>query len=314
MEAAPSRACCCTTRTAVWSRIPGWPGEYLLNTATAHSRAGLAKIEDRWLDGCKRKGFDAIEPDNLDSNTRSHHLLTRADNFAFAQLLISPRSRRRARHRPEELGRAEQARRTRPGFDFAIAEECQVYNECGHYTEVPTATRSSRSSTPTTARRTRTGVRGARRPDLGHPARPQRHPARLEALPLRGLLTVGRAALMPHQLIAGVGDRQACRDGSASDPRRRSSRRSPVPGSIAGRRTSNSSPPVGIDHLAHQHRRVGQWLQPDAANPAHATVTFSRDRDLTDRISDHAGRSRRTAVARGGGRRSRIAQPGRVDQ
>jgi hypothetical protein len=113
---------------------PGWPGELILNTATRSSRAGLAKIEGRWLRRCKSKGFDAVEPDNLDSNTRSHHLLTRADNFAFAKRLI---------HRAHRVGlaiaqknSAEQSRRgTAAGFDFAIAEECQVYSECGHYTK-----------------------------------------------------------------------------------------------------------------------------------------------------------------------------------
>lgn len=113
---------------------PGWPGEFILNTATPHSRAGLAKIEDRWLDGCKSKGFDAVEPDNLDSNTRSHHLLTRADDFAFARLLI-----KHAHHSGLAIAQknsAEQSKRgSTAGFDFAIAEECQVYNECGRYTK-----------------------------------------------------------------------------------------------------------------------------------------------------------------------------------
>jgi hypothetical protein len=113
---------------------PGWPGELVLNTATRSSRAGLAKIEDRWLGGCKSKGFDAVEPDNLDSNTRSHHLLTRADNFAFAKRLI--RHAHRIGLAIAQKNSAEQSKRgTAAGFDFAIAEECQVYNECGHYTK-----------------------------------------------------------------------------------------------------------------------------------------------------------------------------------
>ena len=124
--------CCCATRTAHLIEDPGWPGEYMLNTATAHARAGLAKIEDGWLDDCKSKGFDAVEPDNLDSNTRSHHLLTRADNFAFAKLLIDHA------HTDglaiAQKNSAEQSKRgAKLGFDFAIAEECQVYDECSRY-------------------------------------------------------------------------------------------------------------------------------------------------------------------------------------
>jgi hypothetical protein len=113
---------------------PGWPGELILNTASRSSRTGLAKIEDRWLNGCKTKGFDAVEPDNLDSNTRSHHLLTRADNFAFAKLLI--RHADRVGLAIAQKNSAEQSKRGKAaGFDFAIAEECQVYNECGRYTK-----------------------------------------------------------------------------------------------------------------------------------------------------------------------------------
>jgi hypothetical protein len=113
---------------------PGWPGEFMLNTATPTTRAALAKIEDRWLDGCKSKGFDAIEPDNLDSNTRSHHHLTRADNFAFAKLLIA--HAHAVGLAIAQKNSAEQSKRGHKiGFDFAIAEECQVYNECQHYTK-----------------------------------------------------------------------------------------------------------------------------------------------------------------------------------
>jgi hypothetical protein len=113
---------------------PGWPGEYVLNTGSAPSRAGLAHIENSWINGCKSKGFNAIEPDNLDSNTRSHGLLTRADNFRFARLLI--RHAHAVGLAIAQKNSAEQSRRgAKAGFDFAIAEECQVYNECGQYTK-----------------------------------------------------------------------------------------------------------------------------------------------------------------------------------
>jgi hypothetical protein len=113
---------------------PGWPGEIILNTSTGRDRTALATIENHWLNGCKAKGFQGVEPDNLDSNTRSHHLLTQADDFAFAGLLISDA------HADglaiAQKNSAEQAARGRKlGFDFAIAEECQVYNECNFYTK-----------------------------------------------------------------------------------------------------------------------------------------------------------------------------------
>jgi hypothetical protein len=111
---------------------PGWPGEIILNTATPRDRAALAKVEDRWLDGCKAKGFQGVEPDNLDSNTRSHGRLTRADDFAFATLLI--RHAHSAGLAIAQKNSAEQSAKGRKlGFDFAIAEECQVFTECSFY-------------------------------------------------------------------------------------------------------------------------------------------------------------------------------------
>jgi hypothetical protein len=111
----------------------GWPGEFLLDTRTAAKRRALSGVIGRWIDGCARRGFDAVEPDNLDSDSRSHHLLTRADNLAFARLLAG-------RSHADDLAFAQKnyseltaAQIRRVGFDFAIAEECQVYSECGSY-------------------------------------------------------------------------------------------------------------------------------------------------------------------------------------
>ena len=109
----------------------GW-GEILLDTSTWAKRAALARIVGGWVDGCARRGFRAIEFDNLDSYTRSRHLLTAADAIAYARLLT-----RRAhldRVAAAQKNAAElTARRARTGFDFAIAEECQVYSECRSY-------------------------------------------------------------------------------------------------------------------------------------------------------------------------------------
>ena len=80
-------------------------GEVLLDTSTATKRRTLARVVGRWMQGCASHGFQAVEPDNLDSWTRSRHRLSRADNVAFARLLVR---RRRAGDRAEErrVGRA----------------------------------------------------------------------------------------------------------------------------------------------------------------------------------------------------------------
>ncbi|WP_022929838.1 endo alpha-1,4 polygalactosaminidase [Patulibacter americanus] len=110
-----------------------WPDEFLLDTATAAKREAIATIVGGWMDGCATAGFDAVEPDNLDSWTRSRGGLRRADNVALARLLT-------ARAHAAGLAIAQKnaaelaSRGRRIGFDFAIAEECQVYDECGAYT------------------------------------------------------------------------------------------------------------------------------------------------------------------------------------
>jgi Glycoside-hydrolase family GH114 len=122
------------TRRGALIEDPGWPGEIILDTATARDRTRLAAIEDGWLRGCKTQGFDGVEPDNLDSNTRSHGRLTQAEDFAFARLLV--RYAHRIGLAVAQKNDAEQSATAhrRIGFDFAIAEECQVYQECAFYT------------------------------------------------------------------------------------------------------------------------------------------------------------------------------------
>lgn len=107
--------------------------EMLLDTSTAAKRRALVRIVGRWIDGCRRSGFQAVEPDNLDSWGRSRGRLTMRDNKAYASLLIARAHARGlaiAQKNTPELGGAGRAM----GFDFAIAEECNVYDECDRYT------------------------------------------------------------------------------------------------------------------------------------------------------------------------------------
>ncbi|MDQ0956630.1 hypothetical protein QFZ66_000508 [Streptomyces sp. B4I13] len=109
-------------------------GEVLLDTSTASKRTRLAKIVGGWIDGCADSGFQAVEPDNLDSYERSRNRLTRQHNAAFAKLLAQ---------RSHAAGLAVGQKNTtdllpeRPviGFDFAVVEECGQYQECGDYAE-----------------------------------------------------------------------------------------------------------------------------------------------------------------------------------
>jgi hypothetical protein len=106
--------------------------EQLLDTGTGAKRRALAGVVGRWIDGCARAGFQAVEPDNLDSWGRSRGALTRADNLAFAALLIARAHARGLAIAQKNAAEVAPAGR-RLGFDFAVAEECQRYRECGAY-------------------------------------------------------------------------------------------------------------------------------------------------------------------------------------
>ncbi|MFF7008845.1 endo alpha-1,4 polygalactosaminidase [Streptomyces fimicarius] len=106
--------------------------EVLLDTSTAGKRARLAEIVGEWIDGCAASGFQAVEPDNLDSFERSDGLLTREHNATFAKLLAD-----RAHSVGLAIGQKNTTdlldRREAIGFDFAVAEECGRYDECADY-------------------------------------------------------------------------------------------------------------------------------------------------------------------------------------
>jgi hypothetical protein len=115
---------------------PGWPGEILLDTSTATKRSGIAAIEDGWIDGCAAKGFKAIEPDNLDSYSRSGGRLTKAENVALAALLASHAHGAGLAFAQKNDTDITASDKATVGFDFAIAEECGYYGESASYTSL----------------------------------------------------------------------------------------------------------------------------------------------------------------------------------
>lgn len=106
--------------------------EALFDISTAGKRQRLARIVGPWIDGCADDGYQAVEPDNLDSYDRSDGLLDAADAVAFAKLLAG-----RGHAAGLAVGQKNTAellpRHATVGFDFAVAEECARYDECGDY-------------------------------------------------------------------------------------------------------------------------------------------------------------------------------------
>ncbi|MCW2947610.1 MAG: hypothetical protein JWR24_4327 [Actinoallomurus sp.] len=106
--------------------------EALLDVSTPARRAEIASIVGTWIDGCAHRGFQAVEPDNLDSYERSGGRLTLSDNASFARLLA-----RRAHAAGLAIAQKNTtdllAQHNSIGFDFAVTEECGRYGECGQY-------------------------------------------------------------------------------------------------------------------------------------------------------------------------------------
>ncbi|MFC9469431.1 endo alpha-1,4 polygalactosaminidase [Streptomyces coelicoflavus] len=108
-------------------------GEAFLDIRTADKRERIAEKVGTWIDGCADKGFQAVEPDNYDSYTRAGDLLDAADAQGLIRLLAE-----RAHSDGLAIGQKNTVElapnREENGLDFAVAEECGEWDECGDYT------------------------------------------------------------------------------------------------------------------------------------------------------------------------------------
>lgn len=111
----------------------GW-GEALLDIRTAAKRDRIAAKVKTWIDGCASKKFNAVEPDNLDSYDRSEGLISEANAKAFVKSLSSYAHEKNLAMAQKNTVKFSTAR-AETGLDFAIAEECGEWDECGDYTE-----------------------------------------------------------------------------------------------------------------------------------------------------------------------------------
>jgi hypothetical protein len=107
-------------------------GEYLLDTSSDEKQLALLEVVGPWIEGCKNAGFDAVEIDNLDTYSRSNERLTEDSNVAFMARLSAL-----AHANGLAIGQKNSAelvpRALELGTDFAVAEECNHYDECADY-------------------------------------------------------------------------------------------------------------------------------------------------------------------------------------
>ncbi len=109
--------------------LDGWPDEKWLDIRRIDL---LAPIMTARMDMCKAKGFDAIEPDNVDGYTNATGFpLTAADQLAYNRWLAQ---QAHARGLSIALKNdIDQIPDLWQDFDFAINEQCFQYGECGNY-------------------------------------------------------------------------------------------------------------------------------------------------------------------------------------
>jgi hypothetical protein len=110
----------------IGNELPDWPGEHWLDIRRLDV---LGPILEHRLDLCAQKGFDGVEPDNVDAYSNSSGFpLTAADQLRFNSFLADA-----AHARGLSIGLKndlEQAAALEPSFDFAINEECFQNSEC----------------------------------------------------------------------------------------------------------------------------------------------------------------------------------------
>jgi hypothetical protein len=116
--------------------VQGWPGENWLLVTAANQSIILPLMKARFTNWCQAKGFDAIEPDNLDAWTNITNV-TETDNVAY-DLAIGKMA--------HDVGLSVGLKNVMTDltvsqyptflaqFDWALNEQCYENSECGVYT------------------------------------------------------------------------------------------------------------------------------------------------------------------------------------
>lgn len=112
-------------RQARGARLDGWPDERWLDVTDAEVRAALSARMDRAVD----LGCDGVEPDNVDGYANDNGVrLNATEQLAFNRWLADEAHRRGLsvglKNDLDQVGALE------PWFDWALNEECAVYDEC----------------------------------------------------------------------------------------------------------------------------------------------------------------------------------------
>jgi hypothetical protein len=118
-------------RSVIGNPYAGFPNEHWLDIS--RYRLFTKPLEAR-IAMCARKGFDAVEPDNLagwEAENDTGFTITPADQLRFNRWIARQVHARGMAVALKNDGR--QVDQLVGAFDFAIVEECFQYDECGYY-------------------------------------------------------------------------------------------------------------------------------------------------------------------------------------
>jgi hypothetical protein len=107
--------------------------EMLLDIRLAEKRTAIASIVGGWIRECAQNSYDAVEIDNLDSFTRSQGLLLE-QQAVYTMKMLADHAHAVGRPIAQKNSAELVPRKAEMGTDFAVAEECNRYNECDAYT------------------------------------------------------------------------------------------------------------------------------------------------------------------------------------
>ncbi|MGI5451864.1 endo alpha-1,4 polygalactosaminidase [Streptomyces sp. CA-249302] len=109
-------------------------GEAILDIRTAAKRQRIAAKLNTWIDECAARGYKAVEPDNYDVSTRFPTYL-KADQAEALMKLLATHAHEKGLAVAQKNAVELVADRKSVGLDFAVAEECAEWNECGEFAE-----------------------------------------------------------------------------------------------------------------------------------------------------------------------------------
>ena len=107
-------------KSVLGKNYAGWAGEKWLDIRRVNKLAPIMRVR---FDMCKQKGFDAIEPDNVDNYTNEAGFPIKAEH----QLRYNEWLAEEAHERGLAIALKndpDQAQKLQPYFDFAITEDC----------------------------------------------------------------------------------------------------------------------------------------------------------------------------------------------